>query len=159
MKRPTNVQLGRFLAGVALGVLVLAPAHADSMTVVAPEGEVGLNLERVDIRASRVVGFAPLSVDVSATLRDSDGREMLLAPGASAVLQVESSYYTLQNGTREQQLYSGGQTGLDHRGRPPEEALSRSLVINRPGTYIVRWSVHGNDGQEVFSKDVRIRVM
>jgi len=159
MNHPRYVQFARFLAGVALGALVLAPAHADSMSLVAPDREVGFDLERVDIRASRVVGFAPLAVDVRATLRDSAGHEMALAPGASAVLQVESSYYSLQNGSRQAQFYSGGQTGLDNRGRPAEEALSRSLVINRPGTYIMRWAVRGNDGEEVLSKDVRIRVM
>jgi hypothetical protein len=159
MKRPTNVPLGRFLAGVALGALVLVPARADSISIVAPEREAVFDLERVDIHASRVVGFAPLSVDVQATLRDSAGHEMPLVPGGSAVLQVESSYYSLQNGSRQAQFYSGGETGLDNRGRPAEEALSRSLVINRPGTYIVRWVVRGNDGEEVLSKDVRIRVM
>ena len=159
MSRPTNVPFGRFLAGIALGAIALVPARADSMTIVPPEREVVLDLERVEIRTSRVVGFAPLSVDVQATLRDSEGNEIDLAPGGSAVLQVESSYYSLQNGNRHAQFYSGGQTGLDNRGRPVEEALSRSLVINRPGTYILRWVVRGHDGEEVLSKDVRIRVI
>ena len=159
MDRRKNVRFAKLLAGVALGALALGPARADSMTLVAPERELGFDLERVDIHATRVVGFAPLAVAISATLRDSDGREMVLVPGASAVLQVDSSYYSITNGSREQQLYSGGQAGLDHRGRPPEEALSRSLVINRPGTYIVRWVVRGTDGEEVLSRDVRIRVM
>jgi len=159
MNRPTNVPLGRFITAVALGALVFVPARADSMSIVAPDREPVFDLERVDIRASRVVGFAPLSVDVQATLRDSEGRELALAPGGSAVLQVESSYYSLQNGNRQAQFYSGGQTGLDSRGRPLEEALTHSLVINRPGTYIMRWVVRGHDGEEVISKDVRIRVM
>lgn len=159
MIRAGNVPLARLLAGVALATLALTPARADSMSIVVPESEVVFDLARVDIRASRVVGFAPLSVDVSATLRDAEGHEMFLAPGSSAVLQVESSYYSIQNGGRQQQFYSGGQTGLDHRGRPMSEALNRSLVINRPGTYIVRWVVRGQDGEEVLSKDVRIRVM
>jgi hypothetical protein len=138
---------------------MLAPARADSMSIVAPEREAVFDVERVDIRASRVVGFAPLAVEVHATLRDSEGREIPPAPSVSTELQVESSYYSLQNGNRQAQFYSGGQLGLDNRGRPLEEALTRSLVINRPGTYVVRWVVRGNDGEEVISKDVRIRVI
>jgi len=159
MKRPMIIRLGRVLAGVAVSALALAPARGDAMSLVAPERQVVFDLEHVDIHASRVVGFAPLAVHFRATLRDSDGREIALAPGASAVLQVDSSYYSVQNGARQQQFYSGGQAGMDDRGRPPEEALSRSLVINRPGTYIVRWVVAGAGGEEVLSRDVRIRVL
>jgi hypothetical protein len=159
MMRQVRARFGRILGGFALVILVGAPALAASLALAQAAPEAALDVARVDIKASRVVGFAPLALEVKATLRDADGRELRPVPGQSAVLQVESSYYTIQNGSREQQLYSGGQTGMDAVGRPREEMLRRTLVINRPGTYTLRWVVRDADGGEVLSRDVKIRVM
>jgi hypothetical protein len=142
---------------LVLGVLALAavaslPLRADSPAVTDVSACELLDVASLDLKASRMVGFAPMRLEVSGTLIDADGHELHMPAGAEATLLLESpSYRSFGDDAGASVVF------VDHT--EDDDSLSRSLVIHQPGTYTLRWVVKDGDRETVQSDEVRIRVL
>ena len=143
----------RFVLGVlALTAAASLPLRADSpgLAEVAPSEL--LAVANLDLKASRLVGFAPMRVEVSGTFLDAAGREIRMPANAQATLMLESpSYRSFGDDESNSPVFTDESTA--------DTSLSRRLVIHQPGTYTLRWVVKDGDRETVLSDEVRIRVL
>ena len=159
--RPT-LRSGRKILAAWVAVLAIgaaAPCLADSAPITQAIADFLLAPARVNLKASRVVGFAPLSLELTGIVRDANGREIRPAPGLRSRLAVESPYFQINNGKRLTPILPVGTTVEGSGGLQSTDAWVRTLIIRRPGTYTFRWLVEGEDGVERVSNEVQIRVM
>ena len=132
------------------------PALADSPGFTEPPRAAGLEPVRVELKASRVVGFAPLTVDLKGTAEAADGQAVPLGPFDTAALAVECGSVTIRNGGSQVPVFTSGAALMETDAADP---LSRRLIIHRPGTYTMRFLV-GTEGRgRVVSNEVQIRVL
>lgn len=144
------------VAVAAVAAVLLTPASfADSPGFLGAAAEAG-RIAQVDLRASRVVGFAPMTVVLTGTVRDDQGRRVELGPDAATRLTVVSPSLSLPDGAVHTPLMSIAQQDAD--SDRPEDPMSLQLLLSRPGKYTVRFLVVDGDQQRL-SRPIELHVM
>ena len=110
-------------------------------------------------KTDRLVGLAPMELQVSATLHDSERRTLDAAPSHRPVLEVRSSQFRVRQGDRTIEMYSGGNASFEAAAGDHADPMVRSLVLNHPGTYTFRFLMEAEDGRTLVSNAVQVRVL
>jgi len=142
------------LAIAGHGLCLAESAAEDGTPAKSDPGQADLRL-----RASHAVGFAPLRVEVSGTLRDDNDRDIHVESGEDLVLQVEASHFRVVGSDRSTPIVRKSQTGVEEEESLSTGPLTRSLVLHKPGTYTLRLVMDDGTGKQILSNAVKVRVL
>ena len=143
------------LVAVTIAILVGGGlCLADSMPAKTPPS----SAVQIELKADRRVGLAPMSLEVSGTLRDADRTTVPLAEGEHAELRVASSYLRLGGAGHDAPMIST-ETAEFGESLSHEDPMKRTLLIQRPGTYTLRWLIEDADGNRIWSNEIQVRVL
>jgi hypothetical protein len=138
---------------VALAILCLA---GWGLSLAAP-GAPG-PAAKIQIETDRLVGLAPMSLEVSAVVEDLPEGTPALEEGLRVVLEVESAFVRMSTRDQEFAVVSSGSAGFEatvaHR-----DPLKRNLRLQRPGTYTFRWLIEDAQGNRALSNAVQVKVL
>jgi len=141
---------------VALAILSLAGwglCLADSR----PE-PVTSSPSKVQLKTNRLVGLAPMNLEVSAIVRNADKDEILVGLDYRVVLEVESSFFRMTTGAVKNAVVSTGFAQFEATEQHPDP-MKRNLLLQRPGTYTFRWLIEDDQGNRILSNAVQVRVL
>jgi len=147
---------------LSIAILIVA-GHSLCLAGSAPEdgttaeGEPGRSDLR--LRASRAVGFAPLRVEVSGSLRDGRDQEIEVESSEGLVLQVEASHFRVVGSDRSTPIVRKSQPGVEEEENRSTGPMNRSLVLHQPGTYTLRLVMDDGSGGQILSNAVKVRVL
>ncbi len=141
---------------VALTILSLA-GWGLSLADSRPE-PVTSSPSKVQLKTNRLVGFAPMNLEVSAIVRNADKDEILVGLDHRVVLEVESSFFRMTTGAMKHALVSTGLAEFEATEQHPDP-MKRNLLLQRPGTYTFRWLIEDDQGNRILSNAVEVRVL
>ncbi len=141
---------------VALAILSLA-GWGLSLADSRPEA-VTSSPSKVQLKTNRLVGLAPMSLEVSAIVRNADKDEILVGLDHRIVLEVESSFFRMTNGAMKHAVVSTGFAEFEATEQHPDP-MKRNLLLQRPGTYTFRWLIEDDQGNRILSDAVQVRVL
>ena len=113
---------------------------------------------KVEIKTNRLVGLAPMNLEVSAIVRNADKDEILVGLDHRVVLKVESSFVRMTTGAMKHAVVSTGFAEFEATRQHPDP-LKRNLLLQRPGTYTFRWLIEDDQGNRILSNAVEVRVL
>ena len=141
---------------VALAILSLA-GWGLSLADSRPE-PVTSSPSKVQLKTNRLVGLAPMNLEVSAIVRNADKDEILVGLDHRVVLEVESSFFRMTTGAMKHAVVSTGFAEFEATEQHPDP-MKRNLLLQRPGTYTFRWLIEDDQGNRILSNAVEVRVL
>ena len=141
---------------VALTILSLA-GWGLSLADSRPE-PVTSSPSKVQLKTNRLVGLAPMNLEISAIVRNADKDEILVGLDHRVVLEVESTFFRMTTGAMKHALVSTGLAEFEATEQHPDP-MKRNLLLQRPGTYTFRWLIEDDQGNRILSNAVEVRVL
>ena len=141
---------------VALAILSLA-GWGLSLADSRPE-PVTSSPSKVQLKTNRLVGLAPMNLEISAIVRNADKDEILVGLDHRVVLEVESTFFRMTTGAMKHALVSTGLAEFEATEQHPDP-MKRNLLLQRPGTYTFRWLIEDDQGNRILSNAVQVKVL
>ncbi len=141
---------------VALAILSLAGwglSLADSRPEPVPSAPV-----KVQLKTNRLVGLAPMNLEVSGIVRNADKDKIVVGLDHRIILEVESSFFRMTTGAMKHAVVSTGFAQFEATEQHPDP-MKRNLLLQRPGTYTFRWLIEDDQGNRILSNAVEVRVL
>lgn len=113
---------------------------------------------KVQLKTNRMVGLAPMNLEISAIVQNADKDEILVGLDHRIILQVESSFFRMTTGAMKHAVVSTGFAQFEATEQHPDP-MKRNLLLQRPGTYTFRWLIEDDQGNRILSNAVEIRVL
>jgi hypothetical protein len=148
------------LVVLALGVVLMHPwglAFGDSKKETPPKEapKEGKRSPRLLLNGSPVYGFAPLNIQLVATLTGIDPVDPNYCHAAVTWVRVDPG----TSPEKETRLTEAPRCLHDENELHVTTTFSKNFEISYPGSYLYRISVTGKDGREIRSNYLTVRVL